>query len=201
MKSDEYIAGVDYSLTSPAVCVAKVVNDDITFENCTFHFLKQTKSQKSFDKIYSYDYPEYTDDIERFSALSSWVLERIRWFNGRVQRVFLEDYAFGATGRVFHIAENTGILKKTLRSSGFIYDTLPPTVVKKYATGKGNANKDLMYETFVSETKIDLQEKLSSLKFRHSVVVTDGVFSMDGDTAPLKEISEICSKFGAWLIR
>ena len=161
MKSDEYIAGVDYSLTSPAVCVAKVVNDDITFENCTFHFLKQTKSQKSFDKIYSYDYPEYTDDIERFSALSSWVLERIRWFNGRVQRVYLEDYAFGATGRVFHIAENTGILKKTLRSSGFIYDTLPPTVVKKYATGKGNANKDLMYETFVSETKIDLQEKLS----------------------------------------
>jgi len=59
MKSDEYIAGVDYSLTSPAVCVAKVVNDDITFENCTFHFLKQTKSQKSFDKIYSYDYPEF----------------------------------------------------------------------------------------------------------------------------------------------
>ena len=65
---DEYIAGVDYSLTSPAVCVAKVVNDDITFENCTFHFIKQTKSQKSFDKIYSYDYPEYTDDIERFTV-------------------------------------------------------------------------------------------------------------------------------------
>ena len=161
MKSDEYIAGVDYSLTSPAVCIAKIVNNDITFENCTFHFLKQTKSQKSFDKIYSYDYPEYSDDIERFSALSSWVLERIRWFNNRVQKVYLEDYAYAATGRVFHIAENTGILKKTLRSSGFIYDTLPPTVVKKYATGKGNANKDLMYETFVSETKIDLQEKLS----------------------------------------
>ncbi len=47
---------------------------------------------------------------------------------------------------------------------------------------------------------LDLQEKLSSLKFRHSVVVTDGVFSMDGDTAPLKEISEICSKSGAWLM-
>ena len=52
MKFDEYIAGVDYSLTSPAVCVAKVVDNDITFENCTFHFLKQTKSQKSFDKIW-----------------------------------------------------------------------------------------------------------------------------------------------------
>ena len=107
MKSDEYVAGVDYSLTSQAVCVAKVKDNDITFENCSFHFLKQTKTQKSFDKIYSYDYPEYTDDIERFSALSSWVLERIRWYNNRVQRVFLEDYAFGATGRVFHIAENT----------------------------------------------------------------------------------------------
>ena len=46
----------------------------------------------------------------------------------------------------------------------------------------------------------DLQEKISSAKFRYCVVVTDGVFSMDGDTAPLNEISEICRKYGAWLM-
>ena len=43
------------------------------------------------DNINHYDYPEYSDDIERFSALSNWVLERIRWFNNRVQKVYLED--------------------------------------------------------------------------------------------------------------
>ena len=44
--------------------------------------------------------------------------------------------------------------RKLLGSSGFIYDTLPPTVVKKFVTGKGNANKDLMYETFVSKRRL-----------------------------------------------
>jgi len=177
MKSDEYIAGVDYSLTSPAVCVAKIINNDITFENSSFHFLKQTKSQKSFGNIHSYEYPEYSDDIDRFSQLASWVVERIRWYDNRVQKVFLEDYAFGATGRVFHIAENTGILKKVLRASGFSFITLPPTVVKKYATGKGNANKEMMYETFLSETKVDLKSQLSPNSKQISNPVSDIVDS------------------------
>ncbi len=31
------------------------------------------------------------------------------------------------------------------------FTTFPPTVIKKYATGKGNANKDLMYDSFIGE--------------------------------------------------
>ena len=38
------------------------------------------------------------------------------------------------------------------------YDTVVPSVVKKGATGKGNADKDMMYESFVKETKIDLKK-------------------------------------------
>ena len=33
-----------------------------------------------------------------------------------------------------------------------------PSVVKKGATGKGNADKDMMYEAFLKETKIDLKK-------------------------------------------
>ena len=33
-----------------------------------------------------------------------------------------------------------------------------------------------------------------------TLVVTEGVFSMDGDTAPLKDISQICSEHNAWLM-
>ena len=174
MNMNEHIAGIDYSLTSPAICVAKIIDNEVKFENCKFHFLKQNKSHKSLGKVFfAYDYPEYTDDIDRFSKLASWTIECIRWYDGRVNRVYLEGYAFAATGRVFNIAENTGILKKQLREAGFKYTTIPPTVIKKHATGKGNANKDLMYETFLSETQVDLRSQLSPKSTKISNPVSD----------------------------
>ena len=39
-----------------------------------------------------------------------------------------------------------------------------PSVVKKGATGKGNADKDMMYEAFLKETKIDLKKILDTEK-------------------------------------
>jgi len=156
-----WVAGIDYSLTSPAICIAEVRDNKIKFEDCRFHYIKQTKNQDSVGVFNGYDYPEYSDEIERYVNLAEWVIERIRWYNGRVECVYIEDYAFAATGRVFNIGENTGILKQKLRSSGFRFTTIPPTVIKKEATGKGNANKELMYETFLEETKIDLQSRLT----------------------------------------
>ena len=38
------------------------------------------------------------------------------------------------------------------------------SVVKKGATGKGNADKDMMYEAFVKETKIDLKKLFDTEK-------------------------------------
>ena len=174
MNMNEHVAGIDYSLTSPAICVAKIIDNEVKFENCKFHFLKQNKSHKSLGKVFfAYDYPEYTDDIDRFSKLASWTIECIRWYDGRVNRVYLEGYAFAATGRVFNIAENMGILKKQLKEDGFKYTTIPPSVIKKHATGKGNANKDLMYETFLSETQVDLRSQLSPKSTKISNPVSD----------------------------
>ena len=177
MKKNEFVAGIDYSLTSPAICIAEIINSYITFDNCKFHYMKQNKSQGSFDKIFAYEYPEYTDDIDRFSKLASWTIECIRWFDDRASEIYLEDYAFAATGRVFHIAENMGILKKQLRETKFKYITIPPTVIKKHATGKGNANKELMYETFLSESHVDLQSQLSPKSTKISNPVSDIVDS------------------------
>ncbi len=160
-KKYEYVAGIDYSLTSPAICIAKIINSCITFENYKFHYLKQNKSQESFGKISAHEYPEYTDDIERFTNLAEWVIECIRWFDNRASHVYLEDYAFAATGRVFNIGENTGILKQQLRSNGFRYTTIPPTVITKEATGNGKANNELRSETILAETNVDLQSRLT----------------------------------------
>lgn len=35
---------------------------------------------------------------------------------------------------------------------------------------------------------------------RHALVATDGVFSMDGDIAPLDQLAELCARHDAWLL-
>tara|TARA_B100000029_G_scaffold387629_1_gene383682 strand:+ start:19 stop:1173 length:1155 start_codon:yes stop_codon:yes gene_type:complete len=47
-----------------------------------------------------------------------------------------------------------------------------------------------------------VEELLERNRYRHknAMVVTDGVFSMDGDLAPLPEIVSLCSTYDAWLM-
>ena len=49
------------------------------------------------------------------------------------------------------------------------YDTVVPSVVKKYASGKGNADKELMYQTLKKETKVDLMKDFDQQKLNNPV--------------------------------
>ena len=40
---------------------------------------------------------------------------------------------------------------------GWDYTLLPPSVIKKFATDKGNANKDLMLDAFEKDTGVNLE--------------------------------------------
>ncbi|MBY0579569.1 MAG: 8-amino-7-oxononanoate synthase [Burkholderiales bacterium] len=45
-----------------------------------------------------------------------------------------------------------------------------------------------------------LAERLARAGARRKLVVTDAVFSMDGDIAPVPELLELCERFDAWLL-
>ena len=45
-----------------------------------------------------------------------------------------------------------------------------------------------------------LGRKLAKCRSARRLVVTDGVFSMDGDLAPLARLAEVCAQYGAWLM-
>jgi len=45
-----------------------------------------------------------------------------------------------------------------------------------------------------------LDRLLADSAYERAVVATDGVFSMDGDIAPLRELAEVCRRRQAWLV-
>jgi hypothetical protein len=74
----------------------------------------------------------------------------------------VEGYANAATtNRVFQVAENTGLLKYKLYQLGIPVTVIPPTEVKKHATGKGNADKNAMYTAFIHETGDNIKALLT----------------------------------------
>ena len=75
------------------------------------------------------------------------------------EQVAIEGYAYAAqSNRVFQIAENTGLLKYKLFQQGIPVSVVPPTEVKKFATGKGNADKTSVYSFFEAETNVSLRD-------------------------------------------
>lgn len=150
------IAGIDYSMTSPAICIHDGETWD--FSNCKFYYLsKNSKLVQICGSIEGSLYEDYETDQDRFSKLSTWALDLV----GDCDCIAIENYAFGAVGRVFQIAENTGLLKQKLWEAKKDFSLFAPAEIKKFATGKGNAKKEAVVEQFSAETKIDLWEVLS----------------------------------------
>jgi len=169
-KKQTTIVGIDYSLNSPAICIA---GDNFDFDKCSFHFLTSKKKHigKFGKNIFGYEIKDYNTPIERFSNISTWALDIIHKHKSNTAKVFIEGYSFGSKGQaVFQIAENCGILKYRLQMSpSMLYDTIVPSVVKKYASGKGNADKQLMYDSFTKHTGVDLMKMFDMNKLNNPV--------------------------------
>jgi Holliday junction resolvasome RuvABC endonuclease subunit len=151
------IGGIDYSLTSPAICVHE--GNEWKVENCKFYYnVHKEKNVVVSGQFYGFLYPEYESDCHRYDNLAAWSEKILK--DSNVEKVFIEGYAFGAVGRVFQIAENAGLLKHKIWKSNIPYQVFAPSEIKKHATGKGNSNKEKLYEAFLNETNVDIRKKL-----------------------------------------
>lgn len=147
------LAGIDYSLTSPAICVYDTEKGDFSYKSVEMYFRSNLARFDTFSegRLHGSNHGPWECEIDRYDDISTWALSVLN--RHQVTQVFLEGYSFGSTGRVFNIAENTGLLKHKLWKDLIHCEVLAPTTVKKFATGSGRASKEDMYNQFVIENE------------------------------------------------
>ena len=186
--------GIDYSLSSPGICV-NTSEEEFRYEDCKFYYLTNTKKYEgTFKEKIAFGtsaveyigtpHRPYNSEPERYNNIANWAIDIIKLYGdaktgiNRIKpTIQIEDYSFGSTGRVFHIAENLGLLKYKLKiECGWDYTLLAPSVIKKFATDKGNANKEMMLHAFQEDTGVNLGELFDSSAKSPITDVADAYF-------------------------
>tara|TARA_R100001377_G_scaffold8233_2_gene4303 strand:+ start:6979 stop:7572 length:594 start_codon:yes stop_codon:yes gene_type:complete len=174
--------GIDYSLSCPGVCI-NTSTDEFRYEDCKFYYLT---TRKKFVGAYKHngvsfegtEHKPYSSEPERYENIADWVVDIINSYypksmaSKKNHTINLEDYSYASKGRVFHIAENMGLLKHKLYLNNWDYSLLAPSVIKKYATGKGNSNKEAMTEQFALDTGLNV---LDMFECKYTSPATDVV--------------------------
>lgn len=92
-------------------------------------------------------------------------------------------------------AANTGTLTTLLQRG----DTVFEDRLNHASLLDGGLHSGARFKRFGHNEVADLESKLTATQGLKLVVV-DGVFSMDGDTAPLPELAQLCAREKAWLM-
>lgn len=163
-------------------CPAITVGPGPDFSKCkTFYYTTEKKHARVLDHgIYGMMGIPYESEQERFDNISDWAMAILNKFG--IKTVCLEGYSMGSKGKVFNIAENTGLLKYKMWQAGIEVCTPAPTSVKKHFCGKGNAKKGDMHDAFVMQTGVDVAELVGKSK----------------DTSPVSDIVDSYAMLDYW---
>ncbi len=149
--------GIDFSLTSPAITILASPTEHTFFYRCAS---KKSANYKGEHHLYGEMHTQYSSFEERIDQITEWALKVIMPHPDAA--ITIEDYAYGASGKVFHIAENVGLLKHKLYKAKRAFTLASPASIKKLATGKGNATKMMMEDAFRTKTNLDLHAILGT---------------------------------------
>ena len=163
--------GIDYSMNSPSCCL---------FDGTEYRYLNLNTVKRLEGKFqvsnhhFSVEYlpKNFSNAIEKYSYMSRMFLDFIESFGK--SNVALEGYSYGSKGQaILNIAENIQTLKLRLYNSSnieLILPSPPPTQIKKFATGKGNADKTMMYTSYATATGVDTIHTILDKKCEDSPV-------------------------------
>jgi hypothetical protein len=161
----ECVGGIDYSIRSPCICIIPPTPVDaviIPFSDCHFYYLTNSQSHLVDEQnIHGELMGSWSQDEDRYETIAEWAIRSLRKHN--TKQVGLEGYAFGASGRLLQIAENTGLLKYHLYKANIHYNIFAPTSIKRMATSNGKSTKDQMYDAWLKDTGVDLQSVFGRL--------------------------------------
>jgi Holliday junction resolvasome RuvABC endonuclease subunit len=130
---DDNVVGLDISLTSTGIATA-------------------SGEYNVFTKPDAYDHP-----MERYHTIRNEIIARLQldviMATGDKPIVLIEGYAFAKRSSHAHAqGELGGIVRSELWLRGYRYIEVPPTSLKKFTTGKGNANKNDMVSSVTLRT-------------------------------------------------
>lgn len=137
------ILGLDLSITSPGFCIMDV-DENYEIVNIVLHgFTKTDKWVYEGEKMTIHKIPkEYDSHPPHYRPFI--IYDMVKPFLSDIDYVAVEDYAFGAKGKVFDIAECSGALKNIFYNMKIPMKKFPPMTVKQCATGNGGADKVMM---------------------------------------------------------
>lgn len=144
--------GIDPSINSTGICIIK---DNTT----TFYNIKPNLTRKELelpipDNFYFVIYSKIDTHEEIYKTINFMrIADRVEEIIARGDdeaHIVIEGIAFGSSSN--SVCDLAG-LNHIIRTRLVKYDTevVAPAQIKKFATGKGNANKDLMVEKFKEE--------------------------------------------------
>jgi len=185
--------GIDYSISSPAVCVHLGEGKEFVPSSCKFLAIPPFKKRTPFEPMYGNSQYHMVENmgakvfgIERMTHLAKTCVSFISAYGA--DSYCIEGYSFGGNGQVFQLGENAGILKSELFKSDISqYATPSPGEIKKFAfdnaKGKGAAKKHQMVDRFHSEVGINLYDlfELPFCPIKHS---------MDKIPSPIDDIAD-----------
>ena len=171
-----------------ALRVLRLANDSIDF--CSNDYLGIVKN-KLIENIITKSFPHGSTGSRLLSGNYKLIEETEK---------FIADFHDAEEGLIFNSGydANIGLLSSVpQKGDAIIYDQLSHASIRD-GIRLSFANSF----SFLHNDVDDLEKKLSvAAKPQQNIfVVTESVFSMDGDMAPLQEISELCEKYNAALI-
>lgn len=152
-----YIAGIDPSLNGTGVYRLKLNAQLDTIEKKYMAFTDTKKTANLDPNLIHYKKKDFKDPIEK----NQFMYDNIKDFIKGCDYVYLEDYSYASKGRLFNIGEYVGGMKNMIYDMGLYQQYIEPTVVKLFATGKGNCDKIRMCDVYddpksLWEDRIDL---------------------------------------------